>query len=249
MIKAPTGESQKVRGRIIAMVVSGPIPGRTPIAVPITQPRKHRAMFCHVNATPKPITMLDRMSSISERRPKRDLYFQRDDEDPDIGDDKDETQQQERKRAGVASSETRKHSADRKRQNEPERPQQEREHKARQGDQDDRAPHAPFRPRAGAHERYQCERRSDRDQHPANQTGKVAGAHGGGGPDLLAASEPQADKAERHVHEAGKKILAGKQSAHLPIPHCTRSLHALRRDYRTPSAETLKLGGERAAVT
>ena len=92
MINAPTGESQKVTGRIIAMVVSGPIPGRTPIAVPITQPRKHRAMFCQVSATPKPIMMLDRMSGMSERRwPKRDLDFQCDDENSDIGDDQDET--------------------------------------------------------------------------------------------------------------------------------------------------------------
>src|SRR5262249_15357861 len=196
---------------------SGPIPGRTPITVPITQPRKQRTMFCQVSATPKPIIMLDRMSSISERRPKRDLYFQRDDEDPDIGDDQDETQQQERNRPDIASSETCKHSADRKRQNEPERPQQERERKARQGDEDERAPHAAFRHLAGAHERYQCERRSDRDQHPANQTGKVAGAHGAGGPDLQAPSEPPADKAERHVHHAGTKILAGKRSAHPPI--------------------------------
>src|SRR6516225_8412443 len=221
MIKAPTGESQKVTGRIIAMVVSGPIPGRTPIAVPITQPRKHSAMFCQVSATPNPIIMLDRTSSMSERRPKRDLYFQRNDEDPDIGDDKDETQQQERNRPDIASSETRKHSADRKRQNEPERPQEERERKTRQGDEDERPPHAALRHLAGAHERYQRERCSDRDQRPANQMRKVASAHGGGGPDLQAASEPQADKAERHVHEAGKKILAGKQAAHLPTPYCT----------------------------
>src|SRR6516162_4554840 len=188
MIKAPTGESQKVTGRIIAMVVSGPIPGRTPITVPIRQPRKHSAIFCQVSATPKPIIMLDRMSSMSERRPKRDLYFQRNDEDPDIGDDKDETQQQERKRAGVASSETRKHSADRKRQNEPERPQQERERKARQGDEDERPPPPALRHLADAHERYKRERRADRDQRAANQTGKIAGAHGGGGPNLQAAS-------------------------------------------------------------
>src|ERR1700747_175430 len=108
MIKAPTGESQKVTGRIIAMVVSGPIPGRTPIAVPITQPKKHSATFCQVSATPKPITMLDRMSSMSERRPKRDVYFQREDKDPDIGDDEDEAKQQERHRTDIASSETRK---------------------------------------------------------------------------------------------------------------------------------------------
>src|SRR5262249_24444620 len=187
MIKAPTGESQKVTGRIIAMVVSGPIPGRTPITVPITQPRKQRTMFCQVSATPKPIIMLDRMSSISERRPNRDLYFQRDDEDPDIGDDQDETQQQERNRPDIASSETRKHSANRKRQNEPERPQQERERKARQGDEDERPPPTALRHLADAHERYQRERRADRDQCHANQTRKIASTHGRGSADLQAA--------------------------------------------------------------
>src|SRR5215467_1894229 len=189
MIKAPTGESQKVTGRIIAMVVSGPIPGRTPIAVPITQPRKHSAMFSQVSATPKPIIMLDRMSSMSERRgPERYLYFQRDDENPDIGDDQNEAKQQERNRPDIASSETRKHGADRKRQNEPERPQQECERKARQGDEDERPPPTALRHLAGAHERYQRERRADCDQCAANQTRKIAGAHGGGGPDLQAAS-------------------------------------------------------------
>src|SRR5262252_3963501 len=115
MIKAPTGESQKVTGRIMAMVVSGPIPGRTPIAVPITQPRKHSTMFCHVNAIPKPITILDRMSIMSERRgPKRDLYFQPDDENSDVGDDQDQTKQQERNWPDIASGEAREHGADRK---------------------------------------------------------------------------------------------------------------------------------------
>src|SRR3984893_18725195 len=137
MIRAPTGESQKVTGKIIAMVVRGPIPGRTPIAVPITQPKKHSATFCQVSATPKPITMLDRMSSMSERRPKRDLYFQREPKDPDIGDDEVEATQQERHRPAFASGAPRKHSADRKCQNEPERPQQERERKAGQGDEDE----------------------------------------------------------------------------------------------------------------
>src|SRR6516162_4314043 len=218
MIKAPTGESQKVTGRIIAMVVSGPIPGRTPIAVPITQPRKHSAMFCQVSATPKPIIMLDKTSSMSERRPKRDLYFQREEEDPDIGDDQDEAKQQERNRPDIASSETRKHGADRKRQNEPERPQQERERKAGQADEGEWPPHAALRHLADAHERYQRERRADCDQCPANQSRKIAGAHGGGGPGLQAASEPQTGEAERHIHEAGEKILTGKHSPHLPRP-------------------------------
>src|SRR5262249_22834600 len=102
MINAPTGESQKVTGRIIAMVVSGPIPGRTPMAVPITHPRKHKAMFCHVRATPKPITMLVRTSGMSERRrPERDLYSQPDNENCDRGDDQDQAKRQQRERTDI----------------------------------------------------------------------------------------------------------------------------------------------------
>ena len=101
MISAPTGDSQKVTGRIIAIVVRGPIPGKTPIAVPITQPNRHKPMFCQVSAMPKPIAILDRMSGISERRPKRDLDAQREHEDPDIGNDQDQAEQQERNRTDI----------------------------------------------------------------------------------------------------------------------------------------------------
>src|ERR671929_1663396 len=95
MISAPTGETQNVTGRIIAMVVSGPMPGRTPIAVPIRQPRKHRPRFCQVSATPNPMTMLEKTSAISKRRgPQRNGNLQRDDEDADIGGDEDQAEQQ-----------------------------------------------------------------------------------------------------------------------------------------------------------
>src|SRR5882757_4990706 len=98
MIRAPTGGIQKVTGRIIAMVVSGPIPGSTPIAVPIRQPKKQRPMFCQVSATPKPITILERTSAISKRcRPQRDRNLQRDNENADIGDDEDQAEQHKRK--------------------------------------------------------------------------------------------------------------------------------------------------------
>src|ERR1700680_3025507 len=108
MIRAPTGGIQKVTGRIIAMVVSGPMPGRTPIAVPITQPKKHRPMFCQLSATPKPMMMLDRMSGIAERRrPERDLNSHGDDEDSDIGDDKYNAEQQERRRAHGSAGQAR----------------------------------------------------------------------------------------------------------------------------------------------
>src|SRR4030088_190434 len=133
MISAPTGGIQNVTGRIIAIVVSGPMPGRTPIAVPITQPKKHRPMFCQLSATPKPMMMLAKMSVISERRrPERDLDSHGKDEDADIGDDENEAEQRERGRTEVAAGEARQHDADQQRQNEPERPQQQRKGEARQ---------------------------------------------------------------------------------------------------------------------
>src|SRR6185295_2507832 len=117
MISAPTGVSQKVIGRIIAMVVSGPMPGRTPIAVPITQPKKHKPIFCQVSATPNPMTMLDNRSSTSEsRRPQRDHDAEREYESSDNGSDQNDAEQQERKQAHVADGEARQHGADRQRQ-------------------------------------------------------------------------------------------------------------------------------------
>src|SRR5438552_1336964 len=141
MINAPTGESQNVTGRIMAMVVSGPIPGSTPMAVPITQPKKHRPIFCQVRATPKPITMLERMSGMSEcRRPKRNLNSQSHDEDGDIGDDQDQAEQQQWNCANLCLGKARQHDADREGEDEPEWMQEERKGEARQGHEDERPP-------------------------------------------------------------------------------------------------------------
>src|SRR5436190_19861323 len=87
MINALVGPSQNVNGRIIAIVVRGPMPGSTPIAVPSRHPRKQSAMFCHESAIPKPIAMLlSRLASTSvefarrftseHRRPQRNRHFQ-----------------------------------------------------------------------------------------------------------------------------------------------------------------------------
>ena len=83
MISAPTGDSQNVTGRIIAIVVSGPMPGSTPIAVPITQPNRQSPMFCQVSAMPNPMTMFDSRSGMSDGRPERDHDAQREHEDAD----------------------------------------------------------------------------------------------------------------------------------------------------------------------
>src|SRR5262245_5794240 len=141
MISAPTGETQNVTGRIIAIVVSGPMPGSTPIAVPIRQPKKHKPRFCQVSATPNPKMMLEKTSPMSKRRgPQRNGNFQRNDKDTDIGDDEDQAEQQQRGRAQVAAGEAGQHDAERERQHEPERPQQQRKGKTRGGNEDERAP-------------------------------------------------------------------------------------------------------------
>jgi hypothetical protein len=43
MISAPSGGREKVSGSSMAMVAMGPMPGSTPISVPITPPIRHMA--------------------------------------------------------------------------------------------------------------------------------------------------------------------------------------------------------------
>ena len=54
MISAGIVGRLKVSGNSIAMVATGPMPGSTPIRVPIRQPRKQYQRFCRLNATEKP---------------------------------------------------------------------------------------------------------------------------------------------------------------------------------------------------
>src|SRR6516162_1760607 len=128
MISAPTGESQNVTGRISAMVVSGPIPGRTPIAVPITQPKKHNTTFCHVSAIPNPMTMLDRMSLMSEDGgPQRNRNSQAHDENPDVDDDQQRAEHKQGNGAYVSISKARNDGRERERQHKTKRIEQKRE--------------------------------------------------------------------------------------------------------------------------
>src|SRR5512140_179369 len=55
MMSAETGCSAKVAGSSIAIVATGPMPGRTPISVPRRQPIRQYIRFDHVRAMPKPI--------------------------------------------------------------------------------------------------------------------------------------------------------------------------------------------------
>ena len=54
MIIDPTGEMPKVNGSRIEMVAIGPIPGSTPISVPMRQPSRQRPRLVLVKATEKP---------------------------------------------------------------------------------------------------------------------------------------------------------------------------------------------------
>ena len=54
MISAGVGGRLKVIGSNIAIVATGPMPGKTPISVPRKQPMKQYIKFCQVSATLKP---------------------------------------------------------------------------------------------------------------------------------------------------------------------------------------------------
>src|SRR5438132_6817484 len=148
MISAPTGPSQNVNGSTIAMVVSGPMPGSTPMMVPSRQPMKQSSRFCQVSATAKPIPILPRKEasvSISEhRRPQRDRHFQREDEDADIDGDQHRRERRERQRPQQRAGGARQNGDDGERADEAERLEQEREGKRRERDQQQRFPGPAF---------------------------------------------------------------------------------------------------------
>src|SRR6185503_13985363 len=54
MISAETGATLNVIGSSIAIVASGPMPGRTPMSVPRKQPTKQYQRFWNESATLKP---------------------------------------------------------------------------------------------------------------------------------------------------------------------------------------------------
>jgi hypothetical protein len=62
MISAAIGDRLKVIGSSIAMVATGPTPGRTPISVPSSTPIRHISRLNGDSATPKPSARLLRIS-------------------------------------------------------------------------------------------------------------------------------------------------------------------------------------------
>src|SRR6266852_1244006 len=202
MISAPTGPSQNVKGSTIAMVVSGPMPGSTPMMVPSRQPMKQSSRFCQVSATAKPIPILPRKPvsagptpskrSISEhRRPQRDRHFQREDEDADIDGDQHRRERREPQRPQQRAGGARQNGGDRERADEADGLEQEREGKRRERDQQQRFPGPAFGRLARADQARGGERAAERDQQRANRARKVARAHVAGGPEIEIAGEPQ----------------------------------------------------------
>jgi hypothetical protein len=65
MMKAPVGFIFVVTGRSKAIVRAGPMPGRTPIAVPRTEPTNAQKRFSGENATANPWASWWRASMLS----------------------------------------------------------------------------------------------------------------------------------------------------------------------------------------
>ena len=62
MISAPTGGNPKVIGSNMAIVATGPTPGKTPISVPTSAPMRQNNMFIGESATEKPCARLRKRS-------------------------------------------------------------------------------------------------------------------------------------------------------------------------------------------
>src|SRR5262249_52817198 len=81
MIRPEVGSRWKVSGSSMAMVAIGPMPGRTPISVPISAPASAKNRFAGVSATPKPVTRLLSSSIALPLGPDRDRKAEPKDED------------------------------------------------------------------------------------------------------------------------------------------------------------------------
>src|SRR5258706_1645370 len=87
MMSADTGGSAYVVGNSIAIVATGPMPGSTPISVPISEPNSAYRRLTGLNATPNPNARWLKSSmsfaSSAELGPDRQLNMQADHEHTD----------------------------------------------------------------------------------------------------------------------------------------------------------------------
>src|SRR5262245_35620695 len=127
----------------MAMVAIGPMPGRTPMSVPISAPMKAKSRLSGVMATPKPMARLWTSSIGLELGPEGDRQRKPDDEDQPAQDEQDERGNRRLQRPHVAPCHRADADEEQDRQHETEPRQREAEHHEAQGDEDDRTPRGP----------------------------------------------------------------------------------------------------------
>src|SRR5215831_20811024 len=78
MIIAPAGFILKVSGSSMAMVAGGPRPGSTPTTVPRSTPMKHQSKLIGCSATPNPLAIPERISTLETEHAERQRHAERD---------------------------------------------------------------------------------------------------------------------------------------------------------------------------
>src|SRR5450631_1160895 len=216
MISAETGCSAYVVGSSIAMVATGPMPGRTPISVPTIDPINAYNRLTGVSATPKPSAKwLNRSMARSVRAgPDRQLQLEADHENAHG--------QPGQQRAADQRLLGSKFVACRARQSDQ---RDGRNHQSRgidhHAEQNDAAKHdqggAPFDAwewRALDAKRVQCQRGAEHEKHDAEDARKVTGAHARCGAERVIAPDRDCRDAEGDENQAGIKILGMTYERH-----------------------------------
>src|SRR5688572_32273680 len=151
MMIAPTGEVPNVNGSRIDTVAIGPMPGRTPISVPIRQPSGHRPRLVNVNATEMPSARSDSMSLQAEsaQRERGHRHLEHEAEQPDAERDQADREHHERHGLGILRREARDDDRQESRGSVAESRRDEPESDDRGDDERDAAPRWPNQHRAG----------------------------------------------------------------------------------------------------
>src|SRR5215470_825737 len=176
----------------MAMVATGPMPGRTPISVPTIAPISAYMRLNGVRATPKPVArwLIRSMASGSVRpRPDRKLQLEPDHEHADR-----ERREQDRTDGGFLEPEfvarhAGQHDEHDRRQHEADtRDDQPEQHHAAEHDQ--RRPPLPcWYPRALEAQRTQRQGGAEHDQQNAEDAREIARPHAGGGTERILAPD------------------------------------------------------------
>src|SRR5262249_6475004 len=140
MIRPEVGSRWKVSGSSMAMVAIGPMPGRTPISVPISAPASAKNRLAGVSATPNPVTRLSSSSIALPIRPDRDRQAEPEDEDRPGQHDQHNRCHERLKRAQSARRDRAHGDEQENRQHEPEPLDGEPEDDEAQSDKHDRTP-------------------------------------------------------------------------------------------------------------